>query len=184
MSLLTAPHMFKPDWERFNNIHWIELDKNYGNASDIRVGRCVTKLSGFTRSVINGAMYAYCCDADYYIYVEQDCVIRGNDFLARCIGDSDSEIFLGQRTEGGKGIYGRPAAPMIQQSLIIVRNSGLERFISRTIEAPETDGELPPEIKMDRDLKPYDFIKIPFAGLDLSVLNCPITMFSILKIGN
>lgn len=152
----------KPDWQSHPKINWIVLDKNYGQPNDVRVGKIKTKLSGFTKSVISGAMYALCCDADFYVYVEQDCLIRGEDFLRHAIDGSDADIFLGQRTKGGKGIEGRPAAPMVQQSLIVVRKSGLERFISRTICSPETDGELSPEIKMDQDLKPYDFLKIPY----------------------
>jgi hypothetical protein len=153
---------FKPDFKNFRNVHWIELDKNYGGPNDVRVGKIKTKFSGFTKSVINGAMHALCCDADFYVYVEQDCLIKGERFLEHALGESDAEIFLGQRTVGGKGIEGKPAASMIQQSCIIVKKSGLERFISRTLEGPETDGELSPEVKMDRDLKPYDFVQIPF----------------------
>ena len=124
--VITDSHSpLKPDWQSYENIHWIELDQNYGSPNHVRVGLVDTKLSGFTKSVLNGAMYAYCCDADYYVYVEQDCLIRGDNFLTHAIGDSDAEIFLGQRNEGGKGIEGRPAAPMIQQSCIIVRKSGL-----------------------------------------------------------
>ena len=152
----------KPDWQSHPKVHWIELDKNYGGPNDVREGKVDTKFSGFTKGVINGAMYALCCDADYYIYVEQDCLIRGDSFLEHAIGDSEAEIFLGQRTQGGKGIEGKSAAPMIQQSCIIVKSSGLERFISKTMEGPETDGELSPEVKMDRDLKPYDFVQLPF----------------------
>ena len=152
----------KPDWKQFDNIHWVELDKNYGSANQIRVGSIDYHLSGFTRSVIFGATYAYCCDADYYIYVEQDCLIKGHNFLSHATLDSDAEIFLGGRTQGGRGIEGRPAAPMIQQSLMIIRKSGLARFINQTLSAPESDGELSPEVKMERDLKPFDFLKIPF----------------------
>jgi len=152
----------KPDWRSHENVHWIELDKNYGSPNHVRVGLVDTKLSGFTKSVINGAMYAYCCDADYYVYVEQDCLIRGDDFLDHAMGESEAEIFLGRRNEGGQGIEGRPAAPMIQQSCIIVRKSGLERFIAGVMEGAETDGELSPEVKMERDLVPWEFLAVPY----------------------
>lgn len=161
--VITDSHSpLKPDWQSHPNIHWIELDKNYGSPNHVRTGLVNIKFSGFTKSVLNGAMYALCCDADFFVYVEQDCLIRGENILRHAIGESNAEIFLGQRTQGGQGIEGTPAAPMIQQSLIVVKKSGLERFIAKTMEGPETDGELSPEVKMDRDLKPYDFIKIPF----------------------
>jgi len=45
----------KPDFRSYP-IEWIELDRNYGHPNDIRVGRICTKYSGFTRTVISGAM--------------------------------------------------------------------------------------------------------------------------------
>lgn len=152
----------KPDLSDFQNISWIELDANYGHPNDIRVGSIKTKLSGFTRSVINGAMYALCCDADYYVYVEQDCLLRGEDFLEKAIGSSNEEILLGKHTVGGKGIYGKPAAQTLQQSLMIVKKTAISRFISKTIDAEESDGERSPELKMERDLVPFGFVDVPF----------------------
>ena len=51
---------------------------------------------------------------------------------------------------------------MYQQSCIVVRKSGLERFISGTLAGAETDGEMSPENKMARDLKPWDTLKVPY----------------------
>ena len=143
-------------------LHWIELDRNYGQANDIRTGRIATKYSGFTRSVINGAMHALCCDADVYVYVEQDCLLRGEDFLGYAIGDSTTDILLGAPTENGKGLGGAVAATMLQQSLIIVRRAGLERFLIGLLGAPWTDGELSPEEIMRRRLAPFDFVQLPY----------------------
>jgi len=152
----------KPNWQDFENITWIELDKNYGHPNDIRVGKIQTKYSGFTRSVINGAMFALCCDADYYVYLEQDCLISGDNFLDHAIGDSDADVFLGDRTRGGRGIEGKPAAPMFQQSCIIVKKAALERFISGTMSGQETDGQLSPEVKMARDIEPWGILQVPY----------------------
>ena len=152
----------KPNWQDFENVTWIELDENYGHPNDIRVGKIQTKFSGFTRSVINGAMFALCCDADYYVYLEQDCLIKGEKFLEHAIGDSNADIFLGDRTRGGRGIEGKPAAPMFQQSCIIVKKAALERFISGTMSGQETDGQLSPEVKMARDIKPWEVLQVPY----------------------
>jgi len=152
----------KPDWQAYDGITWIELDRNYGHPNDVRTGKIRTKYSGFTRSVLNGAMFALCCDADYYVYLEQDCLIRGEDFLEHAIGDSDADILFGDRTEGGVGIEGKPAAPMYQQSCIIVRKQGLEHFISGLLAGPESDGELSPEVKMARDLESWDVLRVPY----------------------
>jgi hypothetical protein len=151
----------KPDYHSYP-IQWIELDRNYGQPNDIRIGRIATKYSGFTRGVINGATYALCCDADFYVYVEQDCLLHGEDFLGAALGDSSADIFLGAPTENGRGIGGGTAAAMLQQSLIIVRRAGLERFLEGLLGAPWTDGEVSPEEIMRRRLAPFDFIQVPY----------------------
>lgn len=152
----------KPQWRQFERVTWIELDRNYGHPNDVRVGNVKTKYSGFTRSVISGAMFALCCDADYYVYLEQDCLVRGADFVQHAIGDQNGEIFIGDPTQGGRGIEDRLAAPMYQQSCIIVARSALERFISGMLAGPETDGEMSPENKMARDVKPWETLAVPY----------------------
>jgi hypothetical protein len=152
----------KPDYRSFTNIHWIELDRNYGQPNDIRVGRIQTKYSGFTRAVFNGAMYALCCEADFYVFVEQDCLLYGDDLLNRAVADSNDDILLGRPTEKGKGLKGSVAAPMLQNALVIVRRTGLERFIGAILGAPWTDGEVSPEETIRLRMPPYGFIGIPF----------------------
>ncbi len=152
----------KPDFNSYKGVQWVELDRNYGHSNDIRVGRIQTKYSGFTRSVIGGAMHALCCDADVYVYVEQDCLVFGENFLAQAIGDSTADILLGAPTENGKGLYGGSAAPMVQQSLIIVRRSALERFLIELLGVPKSDGEVSPEETMRERLNPFDFLQVPY----------------------
>ncbi len=152
----------KPDYRSLTNIHWIELDRNYGQPNDIRVGRIQAKYSGFTRAVFNGAMYALCCEADFYVFVEQDCLLYGDDLLNRAVADSNDDILLGRPTEKGKGLKDSMAAPMLQNSLVIVRRAGLERFIDAILGAPWTDGEISPEETMRRRMPPYGLIGIPF----------------------
>jgi hypothetical protein len=152
----------KPDYQGHDRVVWVPLDANYGHANDIRLGRITTKYSGFTRSVLNGAMYAMCCDADYFVYVEQDCLIVGEDFLRHAVGDSECDILIGQRTTGGRGLSGRPAAPMLQQSLMIVKRSGLARFLIGLLRADWTDGEVSPEETMGRIYDPLDVVRVPF----------------------
>lgn len=152
----------KPDLGSYDRVQWIELDRNYGHAMDLQTGRIVTKYCGFTRSVINGAMYALCCDADFYIYVEQDCLLHGEDFLAEAVGDSPDDILLGSPTQNGRGLNGAVAAPMVQQSLMIVRGPGLERFLTGLLDATAGDGEVPPEETMRTRLAPFGFLRVPY----------------------
>jgi len=75
----------EPDYCSYPAVRWIELDQNYGHANDLRTGRIRTNYSGSTRALVNGAMYPLCCDADFYIFVEQDCLLYGDDLLeSRC----------------------------------------------------------------------------------------------------
>lgn len=152
----------KPDHEAFDLIQWIELDKNYGHANDIRTNKINTKYSGFTRSVLLGCLYALNCDADYYVYVEQDCLIKGADFLNQAIGENEADILVGQATEGGIGLDGKTAVPMKQQSLMIIKKSGMERFIIGLLDADWSDGEVSPEKTMERKLQPLGTISIPY----------------------
>ncbi len=152
----------KPDYLSYPAVHWIDLDRNYGHANDLRTGRIRTKYSGFTRALVNGAMYALCCDADFYVYVEQDCLLHGKDFLKHAVGDAAEDILMGRATEKGRGLRGAPAAPMPQQSLVIVRNVGLPRFIEGIVNAPYTDGELSPEMIMHDRLAPVGFLHVPY----------------------
>jgi len=152
----------KPEVGMYRNVEWVVLDRNYGHANDIRVGKIATHWCGWTRSVINGAMYALCCDADFYVYVEQDCLIRGQHFLSAAIGDRTQDIFLGSRTQNGVGIEGKTAAPMYQNSLMIVRNEGLPRFIQGIMASEESDGEVSPEVKLEKHCAPFGELAVPF----------------------
>ena len=152
----------KPDYRSYPAVRWIELDRNYGHPNDLRTGRIRTNYSGFTRAVINGAMFALCCDADFYVYVEQDCLLKGEDFLSHAVGDAAEDILMGRVTEKGRGLGGTPAAPMPQQSLVIVRKVGLARFIDGIVSAPYTDGELSPEKIMHDRLAPIGFLRVPY----------------------
>lgn len=140
----------------------IPLDRNYGHANDIRTGRIATQFCGFTRSVIVGAMIALACDADVYVYVEQDCLLVGEDFLAAATDGVDADILLGVPTEGGRGLDGGAAAPMLQQSLMVVRRSALPRFIDALASAPWTDGEVSPEETMRLRLPPFGLLAVPY----------------------
>jgi hypothetical protein len=162
-----------PDTGCYDDLQWIRLDKNYGHANDLRTGRIETKYSGFTRSVINGAMYALCCDADFYVYVEQDCLLSGEEFLVHAIGDSSADILLGAAPQNAKGLNGAAAAPMLQQSLMIVRRAGLERFLIGLLSAPKGDGEISPEKTMKTRLVPFDFLNVPYGRSRPIDFDCP-----------
>jgi hypothetical protein len=94
--------------------------------------------------------------------VEQDCLLFGDDIFHHATGNSDAEIFLGQPAENGVGLNGNIASPMLQQSFMIVRRSGLERFISRLLMSKYKDGIVSPEEIMRLELAPFDLLAIPY----------------------
>ncbi len=152
----------KADFAASDRIQWLELDRNYGHANDIRTGRIQTQYSGFTRSVLLSCLYAVGCDADWFVYLEQDCLIRGADFLSRAIGDAAEGILVGQPTRNGRGLGGAVAAPMKQQSLMIADRNGMKRLITGLLNAPWSDGEVSPEVIMERQLQPLGTVAIPY----------------------
>ena len=148
-----------PDLAGKPELEWCSLDRNYGHSLDILRGISKTRLCGFTRSVILACAYALCCDADFYVYVEQDCLLRGDDLLKVALGDTTEGIVIGDRTRGGRGIApGAMAAPSYQQSLMVVRAGAFQRFLSALTAGEETDGQLSPELKMERYWKPFDVL--------------------------
>jgi len=152
----------KPNVSAYDRLEWTKLDRNYGHANDIRTGVISTGYSGFTRAFINGAVYALFCDADYYVFVEQDCLLVGEGMLEHALGDETADILVGQPTTGGVGLNGEPAASMLQQSFVIVRRSGLVRFITGLLGSPWTDGEKSPEEIMRLQLAPLGCVQIPY----------------------
>jgi hypothetical protein len=78
-------------------------------------------------------------------------------------------------TQGGRGLNGAIAAPMLQQSLIIVRRRGLERFLTGLLNAPWTDGEVSPEETTRRQLAPFELLRIPTVARGPSILGCRVS---------
>ena len=159
----------------------IPLDRNYGHANDIRIGKINTHFCGFTRSVMMTAMYALSCDADIFVYIEQDCLIFGKNFLSAALNGISEDIILGHPTQGGRGLHGRAAAPMLQQSLMIVRRNGLPRFIDGIASAPWTDGEKSPEETMRLRLPPHGLLAVSCGKsrpVDFTLKNFYVTAFS------
>ncbi len=152
----------KPAWPEFERVHWIELDRNYGHANDLHHGRIVTKHCGFTRSMILSATYALCCDADVFVYVEQDCLVHGENFLQAAIGAQELDFYCGQRCQGGISPKGNPALPMYQNSIVVMNRSGLERYITMLVGSPESDVVMSPEDRIEKYMAPFGTLRVPY----------------------
>ena len=92
-------------------------------------------IGGWERSVLQGAFQAILNDVDYYIYVEQDLLVRGKDWVERCVATlraGKNKISYGAATEPTTTV-GFGAQPL-QQSLVIVSRSYLPTFVQRVLQ--------------------------------------------------
>ena len=122
----------KPDIN--DDIKWLELSENFGHATN-HTG----KYSGYSRAIFVSMVYAYFNDYDYWVYIEQDCLVYGQDIIENIIKDNHNK----------KIIYGngQGTSQPIQQSFMIFHKDALLSFIRRYCRFNATDLELSPEKK-------------------------------------
>lgn len=101
-------------------------------------------LCGWARGFLHGAMQAYLNDC-HYVYVEQDLLLFGNSFLEnifKLLEQNNKEICC---------LNGNETPQKLQQSLVVVKNSYLIKFISSLINC--TDNTITEEEKHYRIIK-------------------------------
>jgi hypothetical protein len=120
-------------------VEFISLERNYLHAENVD-----TRYTGWTRAFMAGAFYALMNDAEYSVYIEQDCVIWGDGIIERVIGHLESS--------GKKIAYGGFGAnrELIEQSFVVIKNEYILEFLTKYISIPLTDNffnGMAPEIK-------------------------------------
>ena len=124
----------KPDLNADDHrIEIISLPFNAGHST-----KHVGKWSGWMRSVLLGLQYAQVADVEYFVYVEQDVLLRGEGIIEHCIKEMRTPYMF------GSGI-GTPQ--IIQQSFFIMHRAGINDFVSRLAAIPFRDSELCAEDK-------------------------------------
>lgn len=131
--LLDSASPIRPQKEDLEGIEFLSIDKNPGHSTNHS-----GKFCGYTRSIIMGVTYAELCDADYWVYVEQDALLKGRGILEHCISKMKTPYMFGSG-------YGTPQ--MLQQSLCIIRKDGFAPFLQRLRNIEKSDKEVAPEIK-------------------------------------
>lgn len=119
--------------EELEGEKWLSMCKNFGHSTN-HTGQ----FSGVARSMLLSMMYAYLNDYDYWVYIEQDALIYGEDIIERCIGETKKGVAFG---------CGRGTPQEIQQSLMIFHRSKIIDFISNYIAIQEKDKIISPEWK-------------------------------------
>jgi len=123
----------KPAAHLREGIAWLELPFNAKHSTD-HLGR----WSGWTRSVMLSGQYALLSDAEYFVYVEQDCLLAGRGIVERCIAAMTRDFMFGD---------GAGTPQPLQQSFFIVRRRALPAFLRNLAELREADSALSPERK-------------------------------------
>lgn len=123
----------KPDTNHDPSIEIISLDCNAGHSTN-HYG----KYAGVTRAHIVGMIYALSCEVDYWVYIEQDALVYGNEIIEKCIDNLESGIMFGD----GKG-----TPQPVQQSLMIMKKELIPTFLKKLTGIKATDNQISPEMK-------------------------------------
>lgn len=138
----TSPHKIivvdsnapnKPSVEKRERVEWVSLPFNAKHSTD-HIGR----WSGWTRSVIVSATYALASDCDYFVYVEQDCLLKGKGIIEHSIRQMNTGVMFGD---------GAGTPQPLQQSFFIIRSDRLRGFVRNLCAIDSKDCELSPEWK-------------------------------------
>lgn len=96
------------------------------------------KLCGVSRAHLLGMSLALVNEVDYWVYIEQDALIYGENIIEKCIENMKKPYMFGNG-------YGTPQ-PM-QQSFMIIKKEAIHKFIKNFNNIKSTDNEISPETK-------------------------------------
>jgi hypothetical protein len=114
---------------KFTNL---ELLKNPGHSQT-----CKTHYCGAMAAIIIGLEFALHNDVDFVLYVEQDALVYGKDFLDKV----KHELLKNDFVFGGK-MFGE-----IEQTIFAVNKKGIRKFLSAINKINYTDRQIGPELK-------------------------------------
>jgi hypothetical protein len=116
------------------SIQQLRLTINPGHAQNAIYHYC-----GWMASVLLGLEYTLACGADYFLYVEQDALVYGRDFVDRI----EQALIRSRYVFGsGEGTYWP-----LQQSVFAIRKDGIRPFLQRIHGIPYCDRDVSPEVK-------------------------------------
>lgn len=119
-------------------IRVLSLEENLGHSMSLSNNN---EYCGWTLSVLVSLVHAFATKADYYVYVEQDCLISGEGMIEHAIEymeDNNKEY-----------LFGRPSGTPqpLQQSFFILKRSIWAKFLSAYHSINKNDREISPEFK-------------------------------------
>ena len=134
-----------PDDKR---IEFISTDQNYQHAKLNK-----TQFDGWTRSFLLSAYYALMCEADYFIYIEQDCLVIGEHWVEQVID------FM-QKNKNTCALGKWEDKYEIDQSLTVIEKSYIFEAIKKLHEPTRSDFEKRAEFRfriLDYDFLPFGY---------------------------
>lgn len=114
-------------------LEFLSLNENAGHATNLVGDWC-----GYTRGVLMGMAYALSCRVDYWVYIEQDALIYGEQIVEKAIANMSADFMFGS----GKG-----TPQVLQQSFMVMKCSFIPIFIRNYSRIKSTDNEMSPETK-------------------------------------
>ena len=124
----------KPDLDESDDrLEFISLNINPGHSTEHH-----GKFCGCVRAMQVGLMYALECDTDYYVYVEQDGLLYGEEIIEYCISRMKTPYMFGS---------GEGTPQITQQSLFIIRQDGIWEFLKKLNSIQSRDNDISPEEK-------------------------------------
>jgi hypothetical protein len=138
--LIDSNSPIKPNLEGKDNIKMLSTNKNYGAAVD---GTSKGKLCGWSRGVLLGASYAYFNDYDYFVYIEQDCLIKGKGIVEHAIKN------MGNAACSLGGVKSKSPQPL-QQSFMIFKRSFIPKLLQAEMNATQDWLRISPERRYNK----------------------------------
>lgn len=114
-------------------LEFLSLNENAGHSTNHLGDWC-----GYTRGVIMGMSFALCCDVDYWVYIEQDALIYGDNIIEKAIAEMSEDFMFGS---------GDGTPQVLQQSFMIMKRSFIPTFIKNYSRFKSTDNQISPETK-------------------------------------
>lgn len=137
--LIDSASPIKPNLRE--NVQLFSLLDNAGHSTNHK-----GKLCGVSRAHLLGMMLASVNEVDYWVYIEQDALIKGEGIIEQCISKMKKPYMF------GSGV-GTPQ--VIQQSLIIIKSTAIPTFIKNYYTIKATDNDISPEMKMAIAASPF-----------------------------
>jgi hypothetical protein len=141
----------KPDDHLYTSTKFsnIELLKNPGHSQN-----CKTHYCGAMAAIIIGLEFALHNDVDFFIYVEQDALVYGADFVKKI----KHQLLRDDLVFGAGYKHGE-----VEQTIFAANKKGIRKFLSAIHNIGYTDRQISPEVKFMNAASSLNLF--PFIGL-------------------